>query len=83
MVSPAGPLELESGETVLRLAAWVIQKSGACVAFLLSPIKGETWTMNRTPDTITLETVPVRPGTRDRVMVSKKTDGKTIAFHWT
>lgn len=37
-LSPAGPLELEPGETVLRLDAWVLQPGGACMAFLLGPL---------------------------------------------
>jgi hypothetical protein len=47
--SPAGPLEREPDETVVRLDAWVIQKSGAGMAFLLGHVEEERWTMNPDP----------------------------------
>ena len=34
-----GPLDLEPGETVLRLDAWVFQKSGACMTFVPGPFR--------------------------------------------
>jgi hypothetical protein len=83
-LTPAGPLELEPGEKVLRLDAWVIQKSGACMAFRLGPIKGKKWTMNPDPHTDHFGD-GFRPGPAlgMALIVSKKADGKTIAFQWT
>jgi hypothetical protein len=67
-LTPAGPLELEPGDEVLRLDAWIIQKSDACMAFVLGPINGEKWTMNPDPPHRSLwRPVPARPGTRDGV----------------
>ncbi|MCA1439454.1 hypothetical protein I6F07_04310 [Ensifer sp. IC4062] len=83
-ISPAGPLELREDEAALRLDVWVWQPGGACMAFLGGPFEGKRWAMNPDPhdDHFGDEFRP-GPATAMGLMVTRKANGETTAFHWT
>jgi hypothetical protein len=86
-ISPAGPLKLKDGETVLRLDVWVFQRrddgtGGACVAFKPGPFKGERWTTNPDPhDDHFGEGFQPGTATGMGLMVSDK-GGQKFVFQW-
>ncbi|TGQ37226.1 hypothetical protein [Mesorhizobium sp. M00.F.Ca.ET.216.01.1.1] len=83
-LSPAGPLVLDPGETVLRFDAWVFQTGGACMAFVLGPFGGTRWTTNPDPhDDHFGDRFQPGPATAMGLMVSKKATGQTVTFQWT
>ncbi len=82
-VTPAGPLELDKGEKVLRLDAWVIQKHGSCMAFKSGPFDGTRWEINPDPHEDHFGQEFQRgPALGMGLMVSKKADGETVSFWW-
>ena len=82
-LSPAGPLELAEGETVLRLDIWVFQKGGACMAVQHDFPDRSRWTTNPDPDE-DHEGVKFKPGAATGVgLMISMTDGQTTSFHWT
>jgi hypothetical protein len=84
-LSPAGPLELDKGETVLRLDVWVFQKdNAACVAVQRVFPDSSRWTTN--PDPVEdHKGGPFLPGpaTAMALIVSRTANGQTQAFQWT
>ena len=49
-LSPAGPLDLEDGETAVRLDVWVFQQEGSCVAVQYDFPDRTRWTTAPDPD---------------------------------
>ncbi|WP_331372731.1 hypothetical protein [Sinorhizobium chiapasense] len=83
-ISPAGPLELEADETVLKLDVWVWQPRGACMAFLGGPFRGKRWEMNPDPhDDHFGDGFRSGAASAMGLMVTRKANGETRAFHWT
>ena len=83
-LSPAGPMELAAGETVVRLDAWVFQQGGACVAVQRVFPDNTRWTTDPDPDK-DHEGPPFLPGPAKAMalMVSRTAAGQTKAFQWT
>lgn len=91
-LSPAGPLDLEPGETPVRLDAWVFQQGGACVAVqrvfparkMPDVVERITWTAD--PDPKTDHTGAMfMPGdaTAMALIVFRTANGQTRTFQWT
>ena len=84
-VTPAGPMRLAKGETMLRLDVWVFQENNAaCVGVQHSFPDSSRW--SATPDPVADHTGgPFLPGpaTAMALMVAKTANGQTQAFQWT
>jgi hypothetical protein len=83
-LTPAGPLELAKGETVLRLDAWIWQDSSACMVVQHDFPDRKEWKITTDP-----HEDHVGPGFQPgaaaamAIMVSKMADGETETYHWT
>ena len=83
-LEPKGPLQLDPGETPLRLDIWVWQKGGACVAVQREFAPNSTrWETHPHP-TEDHKGAKFKPGaaTGMGVLVTEK-GGSTNVIHWT
>jgi hypothetical protein len=86
-LTPAGPLELAEGETVIRLDAWIWQKGGVCVAVQHEFPNRKQWKITTDPED-NHEGAHFEPGAAAAMgimVVSKVVDGKTETktLQWT
>ena len=86
-ITPAGPLDLDEGETVLRLDVWVWQDSSACMAVQrVFPERGR-WKITTDPheDHVGPDFQPGAAAAMGLMVVSKVVNGKTVtkSVQWT
>jgi hypothetical protein len=83
-LTPAGPMKLEKGETVLRLDAWIWQDCSACMSVQLDFQHRDRWEITTDP-----HEDHVGPGFQPgaavamALMVVEKDNGETETYHWT
>jgi hypothetical protein len=83
-LSPAGPMELEPGETALRLDVWVFQEdNAACVAVQRNFPNPNRWTANPAPGDYTGGPFQAGPATAMALLLSTTAGGQTEAYQWT
>jgi hypothetical protein len=82
-LTPAGPLELDRGETVLRLDAWIWQNDGACIAVQFKFPDKNRWEITTDPEE-SHKGEHFKPGAAAAMglMVSRMADGQTKTFQW-
>jgi len=83
ILSPQGPLELDAGETALRLDIWVYQDNAAYVAVQRSfpPPPGGTWTADPATAVYTGQ-FQLGPATAMALLLSTTASG-IEAYQWT
>jgi hypothetical protein len=86
-ITPSGPLELDEGETVLRLDAWIWQDESACMAVQRVFPESGRWKVTTDPhkDHVGPDFKPGAAVAMALMVVSKVVDGKkqTETYHWT
>jgi hypothetical protein len=83
-LTPAGPLKLEKGETVLRLDAWIWQDTCACMSVQRVFPDRDRWSITTDPHEDHVGP-SFRPGAAVAMalMVVEMADGETESYHWT
>jgi hypothetical protein len=83
-LTPGGPLELDKGEKVLRLDAWIWQDSSACMSVQRVFPNRTRWEITTDP-----HEDHVGPGFKPgaavamALMVIEMANGETETYHWT
>jgi hypothetical protein len=83
-LTPAGPMKLEKGETVLRLDAWIWQDESACMSVQRVFPEKTSWKITTDP-----HEDHVGPGFKPgaavamALMVVETANGETETYHWT
>lgn len=83
-LTPAGPLELDKGEKILRLDAWIWQDSSACMSVQRVFPDRTSWKITTDP-----HEDHVGPGFKPgaavamALMVIEKANGENETYHWT
>jgi hypothetical protein len=82
-LSPAGPMELDPGETAVRLDVWVLQEdNAACVAVQRDFPDPNNWTANPDLKDYTGQ-FAAGPATAMALLLSRTAGGQTEAYQWT
>jgi hypothetical protein len=83
-LTPAGPMKLEKGETVLRLDAWIWQDESACMSVQRIFPEKTSWKITTDPHKDHMGP-GFKPGSAVAMalMVIETANGETETYHWT